>query len=349
MSKSNIALNNALVMRATMKARLRDTIAKLVAGSGAITRREAGIRDHLTILCYHRILPEPQRSTYHDPDLVVAPEAFRTHCRLLTQYYTVLPLDLALRQAKSGESTGRPLAAVTFDDGYQDNYLLAAPILAEYGIQATFFVVAGLVDTENVPWYDQAGLAWNALDRCGHELEAPNAHVAMSTAKQLSPAQREEWIAALQRRAGPIVVPAMDRIMTSAQLRDLVSQGHEVGSHTMTHPLLPQCDDATLANELQQSRATLAAITGGNITGICYPNGDCDDRVAQAARAAGYAYATSVENGINDPGALDDLALKRWFICQRRLCDGRGRPSDALFRMEISGLARRIFNRRSGS
>lgn len=349
MSKSKVALKNALVMRATMKARLRDTIAKLVVGSGALTRREARIRGHLTILCYHRILPEPQRSTYHDPDLVVTPEAFRAHCRLLAQHYTVLPLDLALRKVESGQSTGRPLAAITFDDGYQDNYLLAAPILAEYGIQATFFVVAGFVDTETVPWYDQAGLAWNALHRLGHALDAPNAHMAMAMAKRLSPAQRDEWVAALQRRAGPLAVPAMDRIMTSPQLKDLVSKGHEIGSHTLTHPLLPQCDDATLANELQQSRATLAAIIGRSITGICYPNGDCDDRVAQAARAAGYAYATSVESGINDPAALDGFALKRWFICQRRLCDNRGVPSDALFRMEISGLARRIFNRRSRS
>lgn len=248
---------------------------------------------------------------------------------------------------KGGNSSDRPLAAITFDDGYQDNYRLAAPILAEHGIQATFFVVAGLVDTEVTPWYDQAGLAWNVLEHRGHKLDAPNAHEAMSKAKRLSPPEREDWIAELQRRAGPVVVPVMDRIMTSSQLKDLVSKGHEIGSHTMTHPLLPQCDDVTLANELQQSRATLAAITGQTITGICYPNGDCDDRVARATLAAGYSYATSVQDGVNDPHALDDFALKRWFICQKRLCDHRGRPSDALFRMEISGMAQRIFRRRS--
>ncbi|PTM41476.1 polysaccharide deacetylase [Bosea sp. 124] len=311
-----------------------------------MTRREASLRGHLTILCYHRVLPEPQRSAYHDPDLVVTPDVLRTHCRLLTQHYTVLPLEKALRQIEGG-GTGRPLAAITFDDGYQDNCLLAAPILQEYGIQATFFVVAGLVDTDIVPWYDRAGLAWNALAQRDLMLDASNAREAMSKAKQLSPSQREDWVAELQRQAGAVAIPAVDRIMTSPQLRELVSKGHEIGSHTMTHPLLPQCDDRTLTNELQQSRAALAAITGQAITGICYPNGDCDDRVARATTAAGYGYATSVREGVNDPHALERFTLKRWFISQQRLCDRRGLPSDGLFRMEISGLAQRLFNRGS--
>jgi peptidoglycan/xylan/chitin deacetylase (PgdA/CDA1 family) len=330
-----------------MKSSIRNAIATLADKSGLLARSEARIRNGLTILCYHRILPPVQRSAYHDPELVVTPDAFRAHCRLLAKHYSVAPLATALEQLRNGADTGRPLAAITFDDGYQDNILLASPILREHGLRATFFVVAGLVDTDTAPWYDIAGASWNTLARRGRQLPDANARDAVERAKRMPAVERQAWVDALQEEAGAIELPEIDRIMTSAQLRELAAEGHEIGSHTMTHPLLPQCDDATLDDELQWSRTALAGITGQAVSGICYPNGDSDARVLQASSQAGYGYATSVERGINHRHALDTMALKRWFISQDRLSDGRGQPSGALFRMEICGLAHRIFNRGS--
>jgi len=328
-----------------MKARLRDVIGSLAAGSGALSRRETLIRGHLTILCYHRILPEPARSAYHDPDLVVTPETFRAQCRILAGHYDVLPLAEALARLDGGDAGDRPLAAITFDDGYRDNILLAAPILRDHGLRATFFIVAGLVDTDQLPWYDFAGAALLAL----HPQNGRAAVKAeLARAKALAAAQRQAWLADLVQRAGPLEIAELDRIMTAEQLRALAASGHEIGSHTMTHPLLPQCEDAALADELERSRAVLAALTGRPVPGICYPNGDSDARVRKAAERAGYAYATSVRQGTNDPEALDRLGLKRWFINQERLSDRFGAASDSLFRMEISGLADSIFHWRRG-
>lgn len=328
---------------AAMKTQARNAVATLADRSGVLARGEAGIRDRVTILCYHRILPDAERNAYHDPVLAVTPDAFRNHCRLLATHYTVAPLATAIEQSRA--RTDRPRAVITFDDGYRDNILLAAPILREFGLRATFFVVAGLVDTETVPWYDLAGASWNALARQGRALPGMDAREAVARAKQMSPDERQDWLEDLQREAGPSALPDRDLIMTSAQLRDLVAEGHEIGSHTMTHPLLPQCDDTMLAHELKQSRISLVEMTGQDVKGICYPNGDCDARVLRASVDAGYGYATSVDQGTNDLASVDMMALRRWFVSQDRLSDSRGRPSDALFRMEICGLAHRIFNR----
>lgn len=71
------------------------------------------------------------------------------------------------------------------------------------------------------------------------------------------------------------------------QLERLHETGWEVGSHTVTHPKLPETDQATLTRELEESRRRIIGHVGHCET-IAYPYGLADDRVATAAREAGY-------------------------------------------------------------
>jgi len=71
------------------------------------------------------------------------------------------------------------------------------------------------------------------------------------------------------------------------QLRELRDAGWEIGSHTVSHPLLPALDDAGLERELGRSRERIAAELGA-AESIAYPYGQADERVAAAARRAGY-------------------------------------------------------------
>jgi peptidoglycan/xylan/chitin deacetylase (PgdA/CDA1 family) len=72
-----------------------------------------------------------------------------------------------------------------------------------------------------------------------------------------------------------------------AELERLLEAGWEVGSHTVTHPRLPEIDDEALARELDESRQTIMSRLGSCET-VAYPYGLADDRVAAAAEAAGY-------------------------------------------------------------
>jgi peptidoglycan/xylan/chitin deacetylase (PgdA/CDA1 family) len=71
-------------------------------------------------------------------------------------------------------------------------------------------------------------------------------------------------------------------------LRALAASGWEVGSHTRSHPHLTRVDDATLDAELAVSREECASQVGQPCESIAYPYGDVDERVADAARNAGY-------------------------------------------------------------
>ena len=99
------------------------------------------------------------------------------------------------------------------------------------------------------------------------------------------------------------------QLMTDDQIKAWHTAGMEVGAHSRTHPRLPKCTDEELKTELTGSKADLEALTGAPVTQFCYPYGDLDGRVANAARDAGYSAATTVNRGRACPG--DDLMLLR--------------------------------------
>jgi peptidoglycan/xylan/chitin deacetylase (PgdA/CDA1 family) len=96
--------------------------------------------------------------------------------------------------------------------------------------------------------------------------------------------------------------------LTERQIRSLMKAGWEIDSHTLTHPDLTTLDDATLARELEESRAELKQRFDVPVNFFAYPAGRYDARVQQATRAAGYLAATTVEEGFarrrDDPFAL---------------------------------------------
>jgi peptidoglycan/xylan/chitin deacetylase (PgdA/CDA1 family) len=77
-------------------------------------------------------------------------------------------------------------------------------------------------------------------------------------------------------------------------LGELAEIGWEIGSHSLTHPMLTSLDDATLAAELTKSREECALRLGRPATSIAYPYGDVDDRVSACARDSGYAVGAAL-------------------------------------------------------
>lgn len=328
-----------------MKATIRNVAASLASSLGLTARFEKAARGKITILCYHRILPAAARAAYHDPDLVVTPEVFRSHCQTLSERYRIMTLSAAMKALSASNPAAKPIAVLTFDDGYRDNLRYALPILGELGLKATFFIISGLVDTQELPWYDRAGNA--ILSIHASDPTAPDARAALAQAKAMSPAERKIWVDQLHESTPARPIADDDLIMTSDQLRRLHGLGHEIGSHTASHPLLPQCSDAELKFELETSRRTLSQIIGEPVETICYPNGDADQRVTSAAVLAGYTFGTIAQPGLNGRDDTPPLGIRRWFINQDRVTDRRGAPSPALFRMEIVGLAHKLFNRKA--
>ena len=114
--------------------------------------------------------------------------------------------------------------------------------------------------------------------------------------------------AALDARGmkGTFFIITGNTALSPDQLRSLDARGHEIESHTVSHPFLTQLSDGDLAFQLSQSKASLQAILGKPVRFVAYPYGDFNGRVENATAAAGYSA------GIAAWGGQDWTPDKRW-------------------------------------
>lgn len=92
--------------------------------------------------------------------------------------------------------------------------------------------------------------------------------------------------------------------LTWQELGELADAGWEIGSHTCSHPHLPDLDEPTLAHELRASKARIEAELGRPCTSLAYPYGDLDARVVDATREAGYQWAGTIPRVLPPPRPL---------------------------------------------
>lgn len=333
--------------------RIRDLAGDLLGALG-ITKPERFARNKLSIVTFHRVLPEPLFTQYPIPSIAVTPEELDHVLGVFQEHYTPGPLiDVATRY-ESGERPAKPFLAVTFDDGQRDNLTYAHPVLTARGIAATFFVVAQAAERNETLWHDRVafalvGIEPHKLARVGPLLDQlsvardaddlPN--VALAAAKALTPEARGAWVAKLEQLTGGPARPDWDGIMSWPELRTLKEAGHEIGSHSSSHALLPQVADTDLHAEIAGSRRVIAENLGGDVSTFCYPNGDHDGRVVDAVARAGYRFAVTTRYGLNRHDSAP-LTLKR--------CDVQGRfARDASGALASAGILLRLTGRQPGA
>jgi peptidoglycan/xylan/chitin deacetylase (PgdA/CDA1 family) len=94
------------------------------------------------VFCYHSVHP-------HRRPLATTPDLFARHIEWMKQHCRIVSLTDLVTDTSPNQS-GKPMATITFDDGYEDNHSYALPILARQGVPATFFVTAGFIEQDSV-------------------------------------------------------------------------------------------------------------------------------------------------------------------------------------------------------
>jgi peptidoglycan/xylan/chitin deacetylase (PgdA/CDA1 family) len=323
-----------------------DAAAELGWRLGA-TRPERCHAARLTVLTFHRVLPEAERARYPYPGLAVTPEQLDACVRYAIDRYDAGPMTRQLERFKSGEHAGKPLLAITFDDGQWDNLVHAVPVLERHGVRATFYVPVDAIERAELIWHDRLGYAVLALAAqpaalqqafatYGLSLTGPAPQDAAQLAKTLPVRERQALVAELERRAA-FACPEWGRLMTWAEVRSLHERGHEIGSHSLSHELMPQLDDARIELEVTASKARIEEAIGAEVTSFCYPNGDSDRRCESALERAKYHNAVTTRWGTNGP-AEGRYGLKRCDVDASKHQSALGRPSYKRLALRISGL-----------
>src|SRR5581483_9637650 len=136
-----------------VKAAGRRALASICHRSGVALGR---LRGRAVILGYHRVLaPGDLGREFVQPGMYVEAGEFAAHVRYLLRHFRVLALeDLLARWAAGDWDPAARYCAITFDDGWRDNYVHAFPVLRALGVPATIFVATAFVGTPERFWTD---------------------------------------------------------------------------------------------------------------------------------------------------------------------------------------------------
>lgn len=268
----------------------------------------AGSRARLSILIFHRVHAVPDSLYPDEPDA----RRFREILDWARNWFNVIPLPEAVEKLRTRRLPARA-AAITFDDGYADNYVVALPILRQLGLHATFFIATGFMnggrmfnDTVieavrrvDTPEFDLAAAKLGRFQTGSVAEKRATIEAILNATKYLPQGERDDVVHAIQVAAAAALPD--DLMLSDDQLRRLRDAGMEIGAHTRTHPILANCSPTLAETEIANGRDDLSALLGERPRLFAYPNGkpgrDYDASHVDMVKRMGFDAAVSTSPG----------------------------------------------------
>ena len=268
--------------------------------------------------------------------LCVSPERFAAHMRLIRRFFCPISLQFAEDMLSGKKRTIANAVAVSFDDGYRDNLTAALPILEQYRIPATIFVITGLIGTNKRPWNIQL---YHDLHRTqAQEIHLPDEFDGLDRIFTLqTPYQKYTAMIGLRSVLKSMQWESLQRALTEirSQLKlkgseaesdhlrmldwddmaVLQQKGIRFGSHTVHHMILENEHDKIVRREVVESKKVLESRLQSPVKAFAYPGNagkGFSERTKCLIRQAGYqsCYLFSTGTGFNTVGS-DLHALNR--------------------------------------
>lgn len=263
----------------------------------------------LLVFIFHRVVART------DPLLPAEPDAvqFDWMMRFISRNFNVLPFGRAVSLLNLGKLPFAS-ACISFDDGYQDNFSVALPILQRHGLIGTFFIATGFLDggrmwnddiIESIRLSPNGVVDWSEFgldqyDLSTHQEKLVAIDAVLGKLKYFPHGKRGVIAREIAHRAG--LPDKSSLMMSSDEVRALRSAGMELGSHTRSHPILSGLTAAEAESEIAQGKADLEAILGEVVISFAYPNGntqrDLGRRDAEIVKRRGFIGAATTDLGV---------------------------------------------------
>jgi peptidoglycan/xylan/chitin deacetylase (PgdA/CDA1 family) len=313
------------------------------------------------VLGYHQVVDDVRNAGPSIPAMIITTAMLEKQLDWVGRHYRFVSLGELGQRLESGATEARPLAAVTFDDGYRDVYEHAFPLLRRKGIPGAVFVVTDFMGTDRVMMHDRVHLLATRIvaqppavrarlvERLEHlepvralgEVAGPRPPGAFALMRalleSLPAAGLEQLVQELVEAGGWKEQPAPAlRVLDWDMVRTMHRGGFTIGSHTSTHPLLTREEGERVRQELSGSRERLEREVGAPVRHFAYPDGRFDGAVVGAVAQAGYrfAYTTCRHRDAGRPL----LTVPRRLLWENSCRNSAGGFSSSLMRGQVRGL-----------
>jgi peptidoglycan/xylan/chitin deacetylase (PgdA/CDA1 family) len=316
------------------------------------------------VVCYHRVVEDFASSAASSiPATLISLKTLEHHLDWIGRRYHFISLDEMESYPESGERFKKPVAAVTFDDGYREVYDHAFPLLKRKGIPAAVFVVTDLIGTSRIPVYDRlylllvlafstwrsasrefAGLCFRLglhlpeIEKINHGITNPW-EVMRALLEGLPPTEIHRVAEALEAEVGTDEEALKGCLpLNWEMLSEMHRTGITIGSHTKTHVWLTRESPERMTEEIAGSRQELERRLGVAIQHFAYPDGRFNPAVVDAVAASGYrfGYTTCPHRDHRHPS----LTLPRLVLWENFCLDSFGRFSPAILSCHVNGIFR---------
>jgi peptidoglycan/xylan/chitin deacetylase (PgdA/CDA1 family) len=259
------------------------------------------------VLCYHRV-NDDAHSCF--PGIPIA--LFRRQMETLKRHFRVLPLPEIAERARARDLPENAVA-ITFDDGYRDNYTNAFPVLRELGLAATLFLTTDALDRGGLLWHDRVFDAFHRTRKAEARRDGELMRL-LTELRRSTPEERDRRIGTLLEELGiePGVPPGWEKLRWD-EVREMAAHGISFGAHTLDHPILTFVTEEEAKRQIRQSKLRIEAELGSRVTMFAYPNGrasDFDVATRRIVEDEGFDLAVTTIAGSNDE-STDPFALRR--------------------------------------
>jgi peptidoglycan/xylan/chitin deacetylase (PgdA/CDA1 family) len=299
------------------------------------------LRRRAVVLMYHRVLTKQERAqSWSHPAVVIDCDTFDKQMEFLKRWFVVLALrDFAERFERNQPfPTGSIL--ITFDDGWEDNFTNALPILRRHNLPALIFLPENYIGAKRAFWQESlARLLALAAARVRREpsersrfaatlsdadlahvldiAEGDRAAILAAVASQKRHSREATWrlIGALTTALGPECesLSASDGFIDWSQVAEMAEHEIAFGGHGVEHLLLTQVSDAEAHAEISGSKAMIDRRLNGTTPTFSFPNGYWTEALRDQVKAAGFRLAFITKRGFvrsdDDPFTIRRLNI----------------------------------------
>jgi len=305
-------------------------------------------RRSVLVVIYHDVLPAgfPEGNPLFG--MTVSVEEFAWQIDYFKKYYNPINFQQFSDWYFRGSALPQRPVLITFDDGHANNLRFALPILQQRQITAVCFVVTGELGSFRQTWFEDAyyrlmfstARTWRLRNGECWPLETEQQRAAacgrfFSLCRSLSESEQQLELRSLQSQLPVLLLDGerSDRFefLSNDDVRRLSEYGVEIGSHTITHPILGALEPEDAKREIAGSKSTLEQLLGGPVRAFAYPFGapglDFTSREEVVVQESGYSLAFAGEGGfVTRSGS--QFALPRVGI---------GRMTQAQFAATVAG------------